>query len=458
MRSQKRRDIVKCLQAIYNAVKSKELKVLEFSEADLKQRTTTKVDLKKGVSRLPEELKNEATSGGNKPGTNGSIGSEETKSTNSPGSSHRNSEGMADSGSVGTVVVENKKAGETSIIFSRGGQKVTFEDFNLIKVIGRGSFGKVMLVEKKDSRSVYAMKTLRKDQLIDKEQIEHTKTEKQILESVQHPFLVSLEYAFQTPEKICFVMEYMRGGELFQHLKTSRKFTEDRAKFYAAQIALALGHLHSLNIIYRDLKPENILMDDVGNVKLTDFGMAKKMDEEESTKSFCGTPEYLAPEILTGEGHGKAVDWWSFGILLYEMMVGIPPYYNQNVQLMYQLIKHAELRFPSKRPLSADATDIIKKLLNRNQAERLGSDRDIDDIKSHPFFNSIDFNALTLMKMDPPFKPVITGKHDTDNFDPEFTKEDPINSVVPNNRMELVKMHEDEFKDFSYVGETRVQL
>mmetsp|Transcript_1401 Transcript_1401/g.1467 ORF Transcript_1401/g.1467 Transcript_1401/m.1467 type:complete len:559 (+) Transcript_1401:562-2238(+) len=448
MRCDKRKEIVRCLQGVYNALKDDELKVLEFGEADLRKRTTTKADARKGVSRMPEELRSESNGNGNGShlSSPSSSSSSPSRSSKSPETTSRQEKESFAEGLTG------KSAEETSIIYSRSEQRVTFDDFEIIKVIGRGSFGKVMLVEKKDNSKAYAMKTLRKDRLIEKDQVEHTRTEKHILESVRHPFLVGLEFAFQTPEKICFVMEYMIGGELFYHLQKARKFSEDRARFYGAQIAVALGHLHSLNMIYRDLKPENILLDIDGNLKLTDFGMAKQVDQEESSKSFCGTPEYLAPEILTGEGHTKAVDWWSFGILLYEMMVGIPPYYNQNVQLMYQLIKHAELRFPSKRPLSDDATDIIKKLLNRNQAERMGSDRDIEEIKRHPFFGSIDFEALEKKELEPPFRPVITDKYNVDIFDSEFTKEEAVNSVVPNSRLDLVQKHEEDFKDFSCIG------
>lgn len=151
-----------------------------------------------------------------------------------------------------------------------------------------------------------------------------------ILEHVNHPFLVNLQYCFTTTDKIYFVMSFMRGGELFFHLKEAKRFPEDRARFYAACIALGIGHLHASDIIYRDLKPENILMDDMGYVSLTDFGMAKHVPESQKTSSFCGTPEYIAPEIITGRGHNKPADWWSFGILIYEMLVGIPPFYNQN--------------------------------------------------------------------------------------------------------------------------------
>jgi len=198
------------------------------------------------------------------------------------------------------------------------------------------------------TKELFAMKSLKKNVILDQDQLENTLLEKKILQSLEHNFLVSLVFCFQTPERIYFVMPFMRGGELFQHLKKYRIFEEDKVRFFAAQIALALEHLHSFGIVYRDLKPENVLMDEDGYLKLADFGMAKHLKEGEKTMSFCGTPEYLAPEVITGEGHNRIVDWWSFGILIYEMLFGLPPFYNENVDRMYELIKLAELRFPKK--------------------------------------------------------------------------------------------------------------
>jgi len=242
-------------------------------------------------------------------------------------------------------------------------KEVKLEDFQMIKVIGRGSYGKVCLVEFKPNGELYAMKSLKKDILIDQEQIESTLLEKKILESMDHPFIVGLIFCFQTEDRLYFVMPFLRGGELFQHLRRFRIFDEEKVRFYASQIGLALDHLHSYGYIYRDLKPENILMDDEGYLKLADFGMAKQFKEkDEKAMSFCGTPEYLAPEIITGVGHNKAVDWWSFGILIYEMLCGIPPFYSENLDKMYEYIKNAELRFPKKIKISADADDLITKV------------------------------------------------------------------------------------------------
>lgn len=194
--------------------------------------------------------------------------------------------------------------------------EVRLEDFNIISVIGRGSFGKVCLVEYKNTGELYAMKSIKKDILIDLDQIENTLLEKKILQTVKHPFLCSLVFCFQSDERIYFVMNFVKGGELFQHLKKQKLFNENRVKFYGAQLGLALQYLHEKNIIYRDLKPENILMDEKGYLQLADFGLAKVLSGDEKTNSFCGTPEYLAPEIILEQGHNHMADWWSYGILL----------------------------------------------------------------------------------------------------------------------------------------------
>lgn len=193
---------------------------------------------------------------------------------------------------------------------------VHFDDFQIISVIGRGSFGKVCLVEYKNTGELYAMKSIKKDILIESEQIDNTLLEKKILQSVNHPFLCSLAFCFQTEDRVYFIMNFVRGGELFQHLKKCKVFEEERVKFYAVQIGLALDYLHTKGIIYRDLKPENILMDEDGYLQLADFGMAKVLKKNEKALSFCGTPEYLAPEIITSDGHDCMADWWSYGILM----------------------------------------------------------------------------------------------------------------------------------------------
>lgn len=329
-------------------------------------------------------------------------------------------------------------------------EKVRLDDFELLKVLGRGSFGKVMQVRKKSDGKVYAMKILKKRAIIARNQVEHTKAERKILEALQHPFLMTLRYAFQSNEKLYFVLDYFQGGELFFHLKNNRRFPEDVARIYVAEIGLALGHLHSLGVIYRDLKPENILLDDQGHVCLTDFGLSKDVDPTDKAHTFCGTPEYLAPEIVTGAGHDKAVDWWSLGILLYELTVGIPPFYSQNVNEMYNKIQHGVLRFPPF--LSENCKSLIVQLLNRDPKRRLGSKADVDDIKAHPFFKTLNFQKLLKKEIDPPYKPKIKqGAADVSNFDNTFTSEPVVDSVVaPSALSQSMAGHDGDFSGFTY--------
>lgn len=326
-------------------------------------------------------------------------------------------------------------------------EKVRLDDFELLKVLGRGSFGKVMQVRKKSNNKIYAMKILKKRAIIARNQVEHTKAERKILQALQHPFLMTLRYAFQSKEKLYFVLDYFQGGELFFHLKTKRRFSEEVARLYVAEIALALGHLHSLQYIYRDLKPENILLDDVGHVCLTDFGLSKDVDEGDKAHTFCGTPEYLAPEIVTGTGHDKAVDWWSLGILLYELTVGIPPFYSQNVNEMYNKIQHGVLRFPPF--LSEPCKNLIVGLLNRDPTKRLGSKDDVEDIKTHAFFATLNWDKLMKKEIDPPYKPKVKAVDDTSNFDDTFTKEPVVDSVVPQSSLSN-DVNTDQFNKFTF--------
>ena len=272
-------------------------------------------------------------------------------------------------------------------------RKINIDDFLVLKVLGRGSFGKVCLVRKKDDARYFALKALNKNGLLKRNQIAHTKTERMILSDIKHPFLVHLEFAFQSETRLYLVLEFMSGGELFYWLRRAKRFTLDRAKLYGAEVLLALEFLHTNNIVYRDLKPENILLDKEGHVKLTDFGLSKDgiigHGSENGTDTFCGTPEYLAPEILQNNGHGKSVDWWSLGVLLCEMLTGDPPFYNKNTQNMYKLILTSKPKFTQQ--IDDDAQHLIVALLNRDVNQRLGSNphRDSLDIRKHAFFHRI---------------------------------------------------------------------
>lgn len=271
-----------------------------------------------------------------------------------------------------------------------------------------------MLCKKKDENPpiLYAIKTLRKEALIKRGQLAHTSTERYILQNIHSPFLIKLTFAFQTPDKLYMVLEYMAGGELFFWLKKERKFSEGRALLYAAEITSALEALHGADIVYRDLKPENLLLDVDGHIRLTDFGLAKGKitgaGAEGGTKTFCGTPEYLAPEILENTGHGKAVDWWALGTLLHEMICGLPPYYDTNVQRMYHKILHEPLRFPKgeNKQISEPAKELIRGLLERKISDRTGSGpADASELKRSKFFSTLNFDRVNAKSYEPEFRP-----------------------------------------------------
>jgi len=322
------------------------------------------------------------------------------------------------------------------------------KDFTFLKVVGKGSFGKVMMVKRAGTEDIYAMKVLQKKNLLKRKQVVHTKTERRILADIDHPFIVSLRYAFQTPAKLYMVLDFFNGGELFFHLKRDGRFSEGRAKFYGAEILLALECLHANNIIYRDLKPENILLDEEGHIKVTDFGLSKDSVEGNMlTHTFCGTPEYLAPEILQQKGHGKAVDWWSYGTLLYEMMTGLPPFYNMNLNIMYEKILHAPVPLP--KFLSKEARMLFLGLLEREVIQRLGSgDEDAEEIKQTPFFKTMDFPALMRKEVQPPFKPQVHGKMDTAMIEEEFTNE-PVKDTPVNHTSSMLAA-QNQFPGFTF--------
>uniref|UniRef100_A0A8C3DFQ5 non-specific serine/threonine protein kinase n=1 Tax=Corvus moneduloides TaxID=1196302 RepID=A0A8C3DFQ5_CORMO len=258
-------------------------------------------------------------------------------------------------------------------------------DFDFLKVIGKGSFGKVLLAKRKCDGTFYAVKVLHKKTILKKKEQNHIMAERNVLlKNVKHPFLVGLHYSFQTSEKLYFVLDYVNGGELFFHLQRERCFREPRARFYAAEVASAIGYLHSLNIIYRDLKPENILLDCQGHIVLTDFGLCKEgMEQEETTSTFCGTPEYLAPEVLKKQPYDRTVDWWCLGAVLYEMLFGLPPFYSRDVSQMYDNILHKPLQIQGTKTVAA--CDILQGLLHKDQKRRLGAKTDFHCLgKSFP--------------------------------------------------------------------------
>ncbi|KFG58935.1 AGC kinase [Toxoplasma gondii RUB] len=327
------------------------------------------------------------------------------------------------------VYLQNMASVATRMALPRN-KRLSPEDFQLLRVIGKGSYGKVMLVQFHQDGGVYAMKMLRKEAVVRRNQVEHTRTERDVLAWVSHPFIVQMHYAFQTRKKLYFVLEYCPGGELFFHLSRAGRFKEYAACFYAAEVLLALEHLHKYNVVYRDLKPENVLLDEHGHVRLTDFGLSKEGVEDNcSARSLCGTPEYLAPEILSQQGHGKAVDWWSLGALIYEMLTGLPPFYTGDRERLFENIRSSELQYPSY--MSRAAVHLLRGLFQRDPNRRLGGGPgDAEEIKRHPFFGRIDWEALQAKRMRPPFRPRLQSPTDVQYFDNEFVKLPVINSEV----------------------------
>jgi protein-serine/threonine kinase len=319
---------------------------------------------------------------------------------------------------------------EQSVVSSES-KKVSLEDFTLIRVIGKGSYGKVMLVRHKRDGAVYAMKTLRKENVVKRNQIEFTKTERNVLGSTSHPFIVQLFYAFQTPKKLYFILEFCAGGELFFHLSRAGRFSEARCRFYAQEIVLALEYLHRKDIVFRELKPENCVLDADGHIRITDFGLSKEgVTDTVQTRNMCGTPEYLAPEILEKQPHGKAVDWYTLGALCYEMLTGLPPFYTKDRDKLFERIRKADLPYPSY--LTPEARSLLEALQQRDPIRRLGAGMaDAQEVMNHPFFAGTDWTAVYEKRYVPPFKPTLTSDTDVQYFDKEFVSLPVINSLEP---------------------------
>ncbi len=305
-------------------------------------------------------------------------------------------------------------------------KKISLKDFKILKKLGKGAFGKVLLVHNEELNKYFAMKILKKKFIEKNKQQFHVKTERKILEIIEHPFVAKLYYAFQNSEKLYLLTEYMPGGEMFYHLHKDIYFSEERTKFYISEIILALIYLHKNNIIYRDLKPENILLDEQGHIKLTDFGLSKIVNNinKDKTYTICGTPEYVAPEVLLNKGYNKSADWWSLGIVLYEMLCGETPFKEArerlDINIYYKPIYQNKL-------ISDIAFDLIQKLCEINVNLRLGSsENEFEEISKHKFFNGIDWKKLENKEIKPSFIPIITNMEDVRNFDKQFTETDPL--------------------------------
>jgi serine/threonine protein kinase len=319
--------------------------------------------------------------------------------------------------------------------------RLSITDFETEKVLGRGTFGSVLLVYKKDDNTKrrLALKLISKEVIRQKDETEHTRSERQVLGNINHPFLVRLYYAFQSQTHLCLVMEFARGGEIYTHLSRCGTFPISRCRFYGAEITSALGYLHSKNIIYRDLKLENLLLDADGHIKITDFGLCKELSRDDQiTWTLCGTPEYLAPEIILSKGYNKAVDWWALGVLIYEMVAGYPPFFADQPIQIYEKIVSGKVRFPSH--FTSDLKDLLRQLLSVDLTKRFGNLKNgVWDIKNHKWFSSVDWIAVYQKKLEAPFIPKIKSAGDTSNFD-DYEEEQL--------KIHVSEKHAKEFADF----------
>lgn len=322
---------------------------------------------------------------------------------------------------IGNNTAESRRDGSNS--------KMKMEDFRCISVLGRGHFGKVLLAEYKKTEKLYAIKALKKRDIVNRDEVDSLMSERRIFE-MSHPFLVNLHGCFQTSEHVCFVMEYSPGGDLMIHIHNN-VFSEVQARFYSACVLLGLEFLHQKEIVYRDLKLDNLLMDADGFIKITDFGLCKEgMGHGDRTSTFCGTPEFLAPEVLTDDNYTRAVDWWGMGVLIFEMLVGESPFPGEDEEEVFDSIVNDDVHYPSC--LTLDSVSIIQKLLKKNPLKRLGGgEEDANEVKGEKFFKTIDWDALLAKKVKPPFLPSIKESMDVSNFDREFTKLQPVLSPPP---------------------------
>jgi len=302
--------------------------------------------------------------------------------------------------------------------------KYSLGDFEILRTLGTGSFGRVHLVQSKHNQRFYAVKVLKKQQVVKMKQVEHTNDERKMLQEVKHPFLITLWGTFQDSKNLYMVMDFVEGGELFSLLRKSQRFPNPVAKFYAAEVTLALEYLHSKHIIYRDLKPENLLLDRHGHLKITDFGFAKKVPD--ITWTLCGTPDYLAPEVVSSKGYNKSVDWWSLGILIFEMLCGFTPFWDGGSPMkIYENILKGRVKYPPY--IHPDAQDLLQRLITADLTKRLGNlHGGSEDVKSHQWFAEVTWERLAKKDIDAPYvPPVKAGVGDASQFDkyPEETEQ-----------------------------------
>ncbi|XP_068700546.1 protein kinase C iota type-like isoform X1 [Montipora foliosa] len=390
----------------------------------------------------------------------GAVGTKIPPAEEAPGPKRTRSDSPA-TRKRGLVSVDYSQASKAKEASSGSNFLISLHDFTLLRVIGRGSYAKVLLVELKKNKRIYAMKVVKKELVNDDEDIDWVQTEKHVFEQASnHPFLVGLHSCFQTSSRLFFVIEFVSGGDLMYHMQRQRRLPEDHARFYSAEISCALNFLHERGVIYRDLKLDNVLLDSDGHVKLTDYGMCKEgLRPGDTTSTFCGTPNYIAPEILRGEDYGISVDWWALGVLMFEMLAGRSPFDvvggaenpDQNTEdYLFQVILEKPIRIP--RSLSVKAASVLKGFLNKNPIERLGChpQTGFGDITSHVFFRAVDWEQLEARQVPPPFKPRIEDQYGLGNFDPQFTNEPVV--LTPDDPKILETIDQSEFEGFEYIN------
>lgn len=365
------------------------------------------------------------------------------------------------SSSQASSSTSSSSSAEETVHFEATAVKPKLEDFEILKVLGKGAYGKVYQVRKLrgiDDGKIYAMKAVNKSRIqSSRTDMRHTRTERDVLAKVDHPFLIKMHYAFETRNRLYFVQDYCRGGELFRLMETEKMVYEDEARFYLCEIICALEYLHSLNIVYRDLKTENIMLDSEGHIKLIDFGLSKIFDEDTTlTHTFCGTVEYMAPEvIIKSPGHGKPADWWSLGIFTFDLLTGRSPFHsNQGKKVTKERILKAKFNMPNY--ITHSAADFIHRLLRRNVDRRMGTAGGADDVKAHRFFSEIDWDMVEQRAYQPPRVPQINLGDATDvsQFDPRFTSRTPKESVCSGAKDEEGNEKTDVmFGNFDFVSE-----